>query len=652
MSAHVAHVHLALVFHQHQPLGNYGFVFEELYAKSYEPLVACLERHPGVKAGLHYSGPLLEWLQTHRPGYIERIRGLVARGQVEILGGGYYEPILPALARADRVGQLRKMRHEIEVLFGTAPSGMWLAERVWEPSLPVAIREAGYAWTIVDDVHFQATGLNPDDLSGWYLTEDEGEAMGVFASSTRFRYLVPWGTVDACIDFLRAHGDRSPGGLLAMGDDGEKFGGWPTTHLHCWENGWVDAFFARLEEEAHWIETAHLGPWQQERKPQGLAYLPSASYQEMGEWSLPPAEQQALHEARDILRGSGREDLVHLLRGGHWRNFLVRYPEVELLHRRLQLLLAEAHRTENEAALDHAWRAQCNCPYWHGVFGGVYLEHIRHANNSELAKADAALFPGPQPPDTRDWNLDGRDEVCLRSAAQLAIVAPHQGGRIEHWEDRSSGWHFTHAIARRPEPYHRDLHAAPSGDTRSIHDTVRLKDAAAAAEALAYDTGMRLAAQDTLIQGPAGREEYARQRLSGAGEPTSIRAEGGCLAMRLACAGGGYQKTVTVATGLRVEYRLPAGVTLFSEWNLSLPEGPGGVAPECTFSADGLLHIASGDWRLGARHDADDAWVTRLTSVSNTEDGVELAPQGWCIVFAFTAREQEAERSIQWEPAP
>lgn len=56
-----AHVHLGLVFHQHQPVGNYGFVFDELFAKSYEPLLACLERHPGVKAGLQPGTLYSEW---------------------------------------------------------------------------------------------------------------------------------------------------------------------------------------------------------------------------------------------------------------------------------------------------------------------------------------------------------------------------------------------------------------------------------------------------------------------------------------------------------------------------------------------------------------------------------------------------------------
>ena len=228
------HIHLALVFHQHQPVGNYDFVFEELFQKSYDPLLASLERHPGVKVALHYSGPLLDWLVAKQPGYIQRIKTLVGRGQVEVLGGGYYEPALPAISEPDRIGQLRKLRTTVTELFGEAPTGAWVAERVWEPELPTSLAAAEYTWTILDDVHFGGTGLVPEELHGWYLTEAQGETVGVFASSTRLRYLVPWGSVDDCVDFLRDAGDRHPGSLIAMGDDGEKFGGWPTTYLHCW----------------------------------------------------------------------------------------------------------------------------------------------------------------------------------------------------------------------------------------------------------------------------------------------------------------------------------------------------------------------------------------------------------------------------------
>ena len=73
----VARISLALTLHNHQPVGNFGWVFEEVFERAYEPMVAALERHPTIRVGLHYSGPLLEWLAVEQPGFVARIRALV-----------------------------------------------------------------------------------------------------------------------------------------------------------------------------------------------------------------------------------------------------------------------------------------------------------------------------------------------------------------------------------------------------------------------------------------------------------------------------------------------------------------------------------------------------------------------------------------------
>jgi len=41
-----------------------------------------------------------------------------------------------------------------------------------------------------------------------------------------------------------------------------------------------------------------------------------------------------------------------------------------------------------DAARIALWRAQCNCPYWHGVFGGLYLNYLRYAVWHNLIEAE------------------------------------------------------------------------------------------------------------------------------------------------------------------------------------------------------------------------------------------------------------------------
>jgi hypothetical protein len=201
-------IYLALAFHNHQPVGNFDWVFEEAYRRAYEPMIAALERHPGVRVALHYTGPLRDWLQEHRPELLLRIRRLVARGQVEIMAGAYYEPILAVIPDEDKEGQIRRHIESVRADFGAEPTGFWLAERVWEPHLPRALAQAGIAYTIVDDTHFKWVGLSDDDLFGYYITEELGFPLKIFGTSKHLRYTIPWAPVREVIAWLREQAER------------------------------------------------------------------------------------------------------------------------------------------------------------------------------------------------------------------------------------------------------------------------------------------------------------------------------------------------------------------------------------------------------------------------------------------------------------
>ena len=95
--------------HNHQPAGNFDYVLEHAYSKAYEPMLKRLHEKPFFKFSFHISGFLLDWLCQNRPGYVELLKAMVKRGQVEIMGGGYYEPILSVIPPDDRSGQIQMM---------------------------------------------------------------------------------------------------------------------------------------------------------------------------------------------------------------------------------------------------------------------------------------------------------------------------------------------------------------------------------------------------------------------------------------------------------------------------------------------------------------------------------------------------------------
>ena len=108
---------LVLAIHNHQPIGNFDGVMEDAYHDSYLPFLHLLEEYPDIPISLHTSGSLMEWLVRAHPDYIDRVREMAGTGQVEILGGPFYEPILACIPRHDRVGQIRAYSEYLDHMF-------------------------------------------------------------------------------------------------------------------------------------------------------------------------------------------------------------------------------------------------------------------------------------------------------------------------------------------------------------------------------------------------------------------------------------------------------------------------------------------------------------------------------------------------------
>src|SRR5262245_2721675 len=109
---------LILALHNHQPVGNFDEVFEAAYRDSYLLFLDVVEGYADIAFVLHTSCPLLEWMVERHPDYVVRVRKLVAAGRVEILGGGFYEPIMTMIPKRDRVAQITSYSAYLEELFG------------------------------------------------------------------------------------------------------------------------------------------------------------------------------------------------------------------------------------------------------------------------------------------------------------------------------------------------------------------------------------------------------------------------------------------------------------------------------------------------------------------------------------------------------
>jgi alpha-amylase len=526
-------IYLALVMHNHQPVGQFDFVNEHAVRVAYEPLLDLLERHPSVACAIHFTGSLLDYLIARQRPLLERVRALVVRGQLEVLSGGYYEPLLTTLPDADKIGQIRKLSAAVEEVFGMRPRGMWLAERVWEPHLVRAIAEAGIDYVIIDDTHFEAVGYDRErELFGYFVSEEQGHTVRVFPTLSYLRYAIPWDTVPNLLDWLRRQAAAPPAGpaprLALMGDDGEKFGVWPGTYEHNWGAGqYMATLFAALEQHADWLHTIRPMDYIARFPALGRVYLPTASYFEMGQWALPPARFRELKGIKAEMEAAGRQDVLRYLRGSVWRNFMVKYDEVNHMHKRMVMVAAKVHAMpegpEKARALDLLWRAQANDAYWHGLFGGVYLFNFRVANYANLIEAEA-LAEGEEAPlvaQQFDFDKDGAEEVVLSGAPFNALWKPDAGGMMLELDARPARYNLLNIMTRREEGYHEEIRQAaaqgtlvtPEMEARGV--TVEGRDAVRAKEAgierhLIYDWHRRGAFVDHFLREDVDLPAFAR----------------------------------------------------------------------------------------------------------------------------------------------
>jgi hypothetical protein len=158
---------------------------------------------------------------------------------------------------------------------------------------------------------------------------------------------------------------------------------------------------------------------------------------------------------------------------------------------------------ESAQMIDHLYQCQCNDAYWHGVFGGLYLPHLRaavyeHLIRSEYLadKAIRALGPVRRKASTAkktdapswleieqgDFDRDGNEELMINSELLNVFVDPADGGRITELDWKPRAFNVMNCLTRRREGYHAKIAQAAgadpgaSGGAKTIHERVAVKE--------------------------------------------------------------------------------------------------------------------------------------------------------------------------------
>jgi 4-alpha-glucanotransferase len=415
----------------------------------------------------------------------------------------------------------------------------------------------------------------------------------------------------------------------------------------------------------------------------------------MGEWALPPDESvaftAALHDAVEHRRPE-----VRWLRGAIWRNFQVKYREINDLHKQMLrtsgLVDAMPAGPARDAAVDHLYAGQSNDCYWHGLFGGIYLPDLRVAALRGLILAEDLALGGPGAAVASgllvDLDLDGAEEALLVGDGQAVGVKVDEGGGIGRWDVRAVGFPLAAVMRRRPEAYHAKLRAheraaaappatdssgahAPdaqavdeAGHPASIHEIVSTKQAGLS-DLLRYDRYERrsgllrvLPLETTPRDVADGTAEDLVDSLSVPWELAALGEDR--VALRLAAAPLELRKEISIGGG-RLDPTLAVEVTAtnisadafegllgieFTTMLLGGGHNPAAfhevdgrrIAHDESLTAVAVERLLAGNEQVGVTIETVpdqplDAWISPIESVSNSESGFELVYQGSCVLL-------------------
>ncbi len=651
---------LLLGVHAHQPIGNFSAVLEEAHLRCYQPFLHMMARYPRFRFSVHFSGWLLDELQRLYPHDMALLGEMVARGQVELFGAGDYEPVLAAIPHRDRIAQLDALSARLERSFGQRPQGAWLTERVWESSIVPALAATDIRYVAVDDYHFLAAGKLESELDGYYSTEEGGERLDLFPISEALRYRFPFSPAPEAVAYLESLADAGRSAATYF-DDIEKFGIWPETYEWVYNKGWLQQFIERVLASDK-IVTQTYREFHAARATHGVVYLPTTSYIEMNEWTLGAGSAERYMElVRDETARGRYATSKAFVRGGIWRNFLSRYPESNWMHKRMLGLSARLDalplRERSAAMADSLYRAQANDAYWHGLFGGLYLPHLRRAVWQNIVQLERALdaHEPRQFPLRADIDCDGIDEMFIGDATLQAVVRLDGLASVCELDSYRLAHNFGDTLRRIAEPYYAQIFAA-TGDhghdmnagegIASAHDRVALKQPITPQDVVA-DAQPRAMFVDVVRSADGTSQcvdDYAFQSHSD-----------GTLHWRSARAGG-IDKSMRLDTGtLEVTYRFSglAGAQFATTLNVAMPSCDGfggryiladGSIP-CGFGqvleVEAARAITLDDRELGGGLRLESSHAVRFDAsphhaVSRSEGGFERIMQAACVRMSWT----------------
>lgn len=433
---------------------------EELYEKSYKPFLKAVHRN-NLPVTMHFSGELLSWIIDKHDGMQMLINDIVKRRKIEFLGGGYYSPLFSLIPRKDRVGQIEMMTTEIRKRFGKRPRGMWITEKVWEPSMPMTMNYAGMEFSFIDEEFFEDAGLFNGELYQPCVTEDQGKKVFLFPISNRIISQFFLSEPEELIEQIIGCGSVKEERVITMLLPGEEL------DFSDGVERKLSRFFELLEANKKNIEVILPGKIVRELGVMKKVYFGCVSPGDIGRWSGPVFREHVAISVDEEGSCAGEQPMVDLNvkpinTQSFFRHFLAKYPESNYLYSRMinihmEIAQLRGDKQRKKSAEVELYKSQDNSGFWHGGGSpGIYSAETRRKAYANLIQAEKYArersgFRSSLVKD--DFDMDGLDEFIYRGLS-LNTNIHRKGGVVFELDYIRTPHNYLSTMARHREWYH------------------------------------------------------------------------------------------------------------------------------------------------------------------------------------------------------
>ena len=446
-------VYFSFILNSSQLTSMQSDVFENDYQNVYKPLIKFLYKHSNVKMSFFFNGPQFQFFKRKHPEFIKILQELISTKQVEVLGGGFYDPVFPLLFPMDRTGQIDMLSSEIRSSTGKRPRGVTLSGSSWDLSLVTSFSTCGIEYVLLDESLFYKDKIV---YIPFYMT-DKGKGIDIipvvnsckpFSEVKPDDYLIS--TTNKINSMLKKSSlyknlqeDVNPCVTLQFTHEEIK---------DLLDSKWLEGFSEKCED----LNCVSITPYQykkhcSERIP---IFLSSGIDKNIAQWAIEPYS-------------SVKSDLCRITT---IYDFLQIYPQSRALYDRMlyvSLLVNQCHgdKIRKRAAREKLWEAQ-NCDGFICTSKGAFVNSsYRQRAYKYLIEAEKILrecCKFSESMTSFDYNGDGVKEYVCRMENYFAVVSP-KGGTVKEFDVMKSSGNYADNLSRIQEfdgcddGYERDL---------------------------------------------------------------------------------------------------------------------------------------------------------------------------------------------------